>query len=138
TFGPGPRARPVGRTGGVPPNVPTVTLVGFDGAKKTTCDPFGSSNQIVFPGNPPPMFPEMMSPGLLPFGSPEGNSVIFPAVVIFANLFAWASVNHRLWSGPTVMPDGKLFAVGILNWENFPAVVIRPILLPVVSVNQMA
>src|SRR5262245_17742289 len=52
-------------------------------------------------------------------------------------IFAFpGSVNHRLRSGPVVMPEGRLPAVGRGNSVITPAGVIRPILFPVVSVNQ--
>ena len=42
------------------------------------------------------------------------------------------SVNQRLPSGPAAMPAGSLLAVGTVNSVMTPAVVIRPILLPLV------
>src|SRR5258708_31215890 len=51
-------------------------------------------------------------------------------------LFPVSSVNHRLRSGPVVMPAGSLGVVGIGNWVIAPLVVIRPILFPEDSVNQ--
>src|SRR5713101_8651302 len=46
------------------------------------------------------------------------------------------SVNQRLPSGPVVMPNGLLLAVGMKNSVTAPAVVMRPILLASYSVNQ--
>src|SRR5207249_724209 len=40
------------------------------------------------------------------------------------------SVNHRLPSGPAVIPAGTPFTVGTLNWVMTPAGVMRPILFP--------
>ena len=45
------------------------------------------------------------------------------------------SANHRLPSGPAVIPSGWLCAVGMGNSVNAPAGVIRPILLDQDSVN---
>src|SRR5207248_1326175 len=75
----------------------------------------------------------MPSPPCVP-----GSSVMTPAVVILATRpLLLDSVNHRLPSGPTVMPWGKLFAVGIGNSVIVPVDVIRPILLPLDSTNHM-
>jgi len=65
-------------------------------------------------------------------------SVMTPAVVILPILPAVISVNHRLLSGPTVMENGPLFAVGVAYSVTTPAVVIRPILLSPLSANQSA
>src|SRR5260221_6516747 len=59
-----------------------------------------------------------------------------PLVVIRPMLFPLSSVNHRLPSGPVVMPPGSLGVVGTGNWVIAPLVVIRPILFPEDSVNQ--
>src|SRR5262249_30984276 len=64
------------------------------------------------------------------------NSVIVPEGVIRPILALPGSVNHKLRSGPTVMPDGRLTAAGKGNSVMPPAGVILPILFPVVSVNQ--
>src|SRR5436309_2401970 len=64
-----------------------------------------------------------------------GYSVICPAGVIRPMLFPLTSVNHRLPSGPAVIPRGALTAVGTGNSVIDPAVVIRPIWLPPISVN---
>src|SRR5260370_24014596 len=61
---------------------------------------------------------------------------MIPLVVIRPMLFPVSSVNHRLPSGPVVMPPGSLGVVGIGNWVIAPLVVIRPILFPEDSVNQ--
>src|SRR5262249_54445645 len=66
------------------------------------------------------------------------NSVMTPAVVIRPILplglsTLLLSVNHRLPSGPTVMPAGKLLAVVVGNSVRVPPGVIRPILLAVNS-----
>src|SRR6266567_4298085 len=55
-------------------------------------------------------------------------------VVMRPILFPWDSVNHRLPSGPVVMPKGPLRATG--NSVTRPAVVMRPILSTLNSVNQ--
>ena len=69
-------------------------------------------------------------------GVGTGNSVIAPAGVMRPILPA-RSVNQRLPSGPTVMPSGVAFAVGIGNSAtSVPVVVTLPILLPLYSVNQ--
>ena len=52
-----------------------------------------------------------------------------PAVVIRPILLRGDSVNQRLPSGPAVMPEGSLSAVGIGNSVTTPAGVMRPILL---------
>jgi hypothetical protein len=44
-------------------------------------------------------------------------------------------VNHTLPSAPAAIPNGPLFAVGIVNSVIVPVGVIRPILSPLVSVN---
>ena len=44
-------------------------------------------------------------------------------------------MNHRLPSGPAVIPNGRLPAVGTGNSVITPAGVIRPILFPMTSVN---
>src|SRR5262249_5882285 len=64
------------------------------------------------------------------------NSVSVPEGVIRPTLALPGSVNHKLRSGPTVMPDGSPTAVCKGNSVITPAGVIRPILFPVVSVNQ--
>src|SRR5215470_15011199 len=46
------------------------------------------------------------------------------------------SVNQRLESDPTAMPNGRESAVGIRNSEMTPAVVMRPILVLSNSGNQ--
>src|SRR5260370_10839773 len=66
----------------------------------------------------------------------RGSSVVISLVVIRSMLFPVSSVNHRLPSGPVVMPSGSLGVVGIGNWVIAPLVVIRPILFPEDSVNQ--
>src|SRR5438477_281535 len=55
-------------------------------------------------------------------------------------LLLFSSVNQRTPSGPAVMPEGALPAVGTVNSVMTPSVVIRPILLPAnaSSVNQRA
>ena len=59
----------------------------------------------------------------------ENSPVTTPAVVIRPILFALLSVNHRAPSGPVVMQQAPLFAVGMENSVTVPVVVIRPILL---------
>ena len=51
------------------------------------------------------------------------NSVIAPAVVILPTLAAWNSVNHRLPSGPAVIPLGLAAppSIGIGNSVKMPA-----------------
>src|SRR5207248_3193408 len=50
----------------------------------------------------------------------------------------FCSVNQRVPSRPTVIPNGWLPAVGTANSVTTPVVVTRPILLPPFSVNQRA
>ena len=50
----------------------------------------------------------------------------------------WGIVNHRAPSTPTAMFKGELIPAGSANSVITPAVVIRPILAPVYSVNQIA
>jgi hypothetical protein len=64
-----------------------------------------------------------------------GNSVTAPPGVIRPTLLAPASVNQRLPSGPSVIPEGRLLAVGIGYSVTAPAGVILPTLLPLYSVN---
>src|SRR5438552_18989470 len=64
-----------------------------------------------------------------------GNSLIAPLLVVLPILSPSHSVNHRLPSGPDVMPVGKLTGVGTVNSVTCPWVVIRPILLACSSVN---
>ena len=45
------------------------------------------------------------------------------------------SVNHRLPSGPTAMPEGDAFGVGVAKSVTTPAVVMRPMRLATGSVN---
>src|SRR5258708_5241346 len=66
-----------------------------------------------------------------------GNSEKVPAVVTRPILLPALSTNHRLPSGPVVIPRRAPFAVGTANSVTTPAVVIRPILL-VFSVNHSA
>jgi hypothetical protein len=56
-------------------------------------------------------------------------SVMTPVVVVRPMLFPRYSVNHSAPSGPAVIPEGKLFAVGTGYSVITPAVVMRPILL---------
>src|SRR5262249_6500789 len=66
------------------------------------------------------------------------NSANTPAVVTLPiRLAALAdSVNHRLPSGPTVIPVGLLEVVGVgYSCTKWPEVEITPILFPVLSVN---
>ena len=60
-----------------------------------------------------------------------------PVVVTFATLFALASVNQRLPSGPAVMPSGRLAAAGMGYSVTTPEVVILPTWFTLSSVNQM-
>src|SRR5260370_41535911 len=53
------------------------------------------------------------------------NSVTTPLVVMRPILLAPFSVNHRLPSGPAVMPAGLLVSVGVGNSVIAPAAVIR-------------
>src|SRR5262249_24655021 len=71
-------------------------------------------------------------------GGPEGvgESVTTPVRVMRPILPATTSANHRLPSGPTVMPSGPLAAVGTANSVTKPVGVMRPILPPHTSVNQ--
>ena len=67
---------------------------------------------------------------------PALNSVTTPAGVIRPIRSPATSVNHRLPSGPAVMPKGSEPAVmPALNSVTTPAGVIRPIRLPANSVN---
>src|ERR1700758_4942394 len=68
----------------------------------------------------------------------KGNSVITPAVVIRPILLPAFSTNHRLPSGPAVIPSGDALAVGIGYSVIVPDVVMRPILFADRSVNQRA
>ena len=61
--------------------------------------------------------------------------MIIPAVVILPMLLPAYSVNHRLPSGPPVMLNGLLPAVGAENSVITPAVVILPILFAVCLQN---
>ena len=63
---------------------------------------------------------------------------ITPAVVMRPILLPKSSVNHRLLSGPLVMPAGYEVAVGTVYSVAAPAGVMRPILLPPSSVNHSA
>ena len=63
------------------------------------------------------------------------NSEIVPEVVIRPTLLLLVSPNHRLPSGPAVMPIGRAELVGMVNSFSVPEVVNRPILLPIYSVN---
>src|SRR5215831_14632504 len=80
----------------------------------------------------PDIIAEKSSFGLLS----NENSVMVPDGVIRPILELPGSVNHRLRSGPTVMPEGRPTAVGKANSVIIPAGVIRPILFALVSVNQ--
>ncbi len=71
------------------------------------------------------------------FGVGSGYSVIWPLVVMRPILLPLVSVNHRLLSGPTVMPCG-LPPLGSGYSVNWPVVEMRAILLPSISVNQLA
>jgi hypothetical protein len=64
--------------------------------------------------------------------------VMTPAVVIRPTRLPLDSANHKLPSGPTVMPRGWLSSVGTANSEMLPAVSMRPILLAYRSVNHSA
>src|ERR1700757_175033 len=69
------------------------------------------------------------------------NSLVTtPVGVIRPILLGLFSVTHRApsESGPAAMPQGRLLPVGALNSVMAPAVVIRPILLRLLSVNQSA
>src|SRR4051812_16690812 len=57
-----------------------------------------------------------------------------PAIVIRPTLFALASANHKLPSGPVVIPT-KLTLAGTENSVITPAGVTFPIRLPAISVN---
>src|SRR5262249_401814 len=68
-----------------------------------------------------------------------GNSAITPAVVMRPIWLLPFSMNHSAPSGPVVMREGALPAVGIVNSTvNTPAALIRPILLTAGSVNHIA
>ncbi len=58
-----------------------------------------------------------------------------PPVVMRPILLVAVSVNHRLPSGPAVMPTGPLLAVGVGNSVILPLVVMRPIRFVAFSVN---
>ena len=62
------------------------------------------------------------------------SGVIRPIRPLHMCLKKLHSVNHRLPSGPAVMPDG-LTKMPTLNSVTTPAGVIRPIRLPLISVN---
>jgi hypothetical protein len=55
-----------------------------------------------------------------------GNSETKPEVVIFAILLLMDSVNHKLPSGPEVIPFGRL-PIAIGNWAN-PGICAKPML----------
>ncbi len=63
------------------------------------------------------------------------NSVIVPAGVMRPIWSLSDSVNHRLPSGPAVIPEGKLAAVGMRNSVIVPAGVMRPMRFASDSVN---
>ena len=63
-------------------------------------------------------------------------SVMTPAPVTFANLFALASVNQLFPSGPAATPTGWLLPVGIGYSVNEPEVVTLATLFAPNSVNQ--
>src|SRR6516165_10680873 len=64
-----------------------------------------------------------------------GNMVMAPLVVMRPIWPAVFSVNHRLPSGPAVIPKGPLLAVGMGNSVMVPLVVMRPIWPMFWSVN---
>src|SRR5258708_6590286 len=73
-----------------------------------------------------------MISGTLPLGIT--NSVTTPLGLMRPIRLVPFSANHRLPSGPAVMPAGLLLSVGIGNSVIIPASVIRPMrLVPVVS-----
>ena len=97
--------------------------------------------QMQEPSGHPPVYQRFPSgPAAIPIGSSlggcgVGNSVMTPVGVIRPMLLRRCSVNHRLPSGPAVMPQGPLPAVGVGNSAKTPAVVTRPILELSSSVN---
>ena len=65
--------------------------------------------------------------------------MITPAVVIRPTLEPLPfSVNHRFPSAPAATLNGEAPAVGIVNSVNTPAIVTRPISLPLDSTNHMS
>lgn len=69
---------------------------------------------------------------------PNGNSVIWPAVVMSPILEPYFSVNHTAPSGPAAIRHGPLLCVGIGNSVTVPDVVMRPIVFATNSVNHSA
>src|SRR5438874_630082 len=102
--------------------------------------PDGVIRPILFPtdslNHRLPSAPAVMVSGEAP-GVGIGNSVMVMTAdgVIWAILLAARSTNQRWPSGPAAMPCESLDAVGIGNSVMTPAVVIRPILLPPLSVT---
>src|SRR5574337_1643790 len=84
--------------------------------------------------------PQITTSFILPFGGHrvfgDKETVICGGVVsgrAILPILPTASVNQRAPSGPNVISKGKLSGVGTGYSVTFPAVVIRPILLPSAS-----
>src|SRR5262249_17761199 len=111
-------AEPVGAEPGEPPPTTAVPFI----SQTTTC--------------PVIAFDQTMSLSCSPLRSCVAVSAIDACSRPI--LLALNSVNQRLPSDPTAMPNGPLSAVRIGYSLNTPAVVMRPILLLLNSVNHSA
>src|SRR6266852_3045381 len=84
--------------------------------------PLLSVNQTSLVWAGPAVIPNGLQPNLFPHVLGKGNAVELPPVVMRPMLFPKDKVNHRLPSGPAVMPIGSPLPVGVGNSVMVPTV----------------
>jgi hypothetical protein len=102
--------------------LPQLALTPYCVVMRPILSPLLSVNQTSLVWAGPAVIPNGLQPNLFPHVIGKGNAVELPPVVMRPMLFPKDKVNHRLPSGPAVMPIGSPLPVGVGNSVMVPTV----------------